>query len=163
MAADIEEIMEANAELLLDRINQLKVTEPGSAEEESITKAYDTIFKNHISLMKANEEALKNDNDEHIATEKLKTEKEINTSRIEVEKKKIDLEEELSKEKYESESRLEKLKVIAQWGGVVAAISTPIVCEVLKQSMHWAVSKKVLQFEETGSITSTVGKAEFRK
>lgn len=150
--ADLEDIMEANGELLLDRINQLKVTDPGSVEEENVVKGYDTIFKNHVALIKAYEETIKNDNDEQIAKQ-----------RIEVEKEKINLENMLEEKKLESEERSEKMKLVKEWGSVAAAVSAPIVCEIIKQTFHWAVSKKVLIFEETGSITSTVGKAEFRK
>ena len=157
--ADFEEILGANSELLLDRITKLRTTEAGSEAEKEMLDSYYMIFKNHMAILKLNEETLKNDNDEEIAKMRF----EVDKDKIEIDSRRIDLDRELNAVKLESEERSEKSRFIKEIAIGVLAASTPIICEGIKQAFHLGVCNKVLKFEETGTITSTVGKAEFRK
>lgn len=198
---NFDELLEANEELLMERIKDLKVTQAGADEE--ILKSYGVIFDKHIALLKLEEEAnkldvnesieqakrehekeileiklkaekeiaeLKVNNDREIAERRAETDKEVNTKRCDVDIKRLAEEAEANKRKYELEDRKAAedkksnwLNFIKDCAGVVAMIAAPIVTEMIKQSVHERVCDKVLIFEETGSIGSTVGKAEFRK
>ena len=152
---DIEKLLNENEELLLQRIANLKNTIPGTSEDKEQIAAYDAVFKHHIALAKVYEEAVNADYNE-----------EINNKKIDIEKKKLEQEKEIAFEKLKLDKILAdkpKVEIALQAVGVIGAIVTPIACEILKQKMHWDVSKLVLNFEEHGSITSSIGKAEFRR
>lgn len=190
---DFEKIMEENSELLLERIRNLKQTIPGTDEDKDQLQAYEAIFKNHIAMMKLNEEAMKDDNEESLADkkleqeqkqfeaklelerEKMKSEKDISDERLKVEREKLKSERDISDERVNverekialdkvlAECKSDKGQIVLQAVTAFGGILAPIACEVIRQKMHWDVSKMVLSFEEHGAITSSIGKAEFRK
>lgn len=194
--ADIDEIVEANSELLMEYINQLKVTDTNDPNVKDICSNYAVIFDKHIALMKVIEEGNKNDTLESIEADKIVHDEKMTEKRIEAEVKiaslKIESEERLNKEKISSAEKIEeekrlseaeinekrhildvdkfgfdkfklKFDLIGQYSGVIATIAAPIVTEIIRQVVRKAIAQEVLIFEETGSISSTIGKAEFRK
>lgn len=154
--ADMETILEENGELLLDRIRELKSLTPGSEEEKNVAEIYEKIFKQQIELTKISETVVRDDNEDYIARERIKLEREVEQEKLKFERERIDIEAEMTK-------KSEKTKTVQAWGTIAAAILVPVGVEVLKQGMHWAVTSKVLTFERTGIVTSCIGKAEFRK
>lgn len=183
---EFEKIMEENGELLLERIRNLKQTIPGTDEDKDQLQAYEAIFKNHLAMMRLNEEAMKDDNEESLANKKLEQEQKQFEAKLELEREKMKSEKDISDERLKVERDIsdERVKVerekialdkvlaecksdkgqivlqaVTAFGGILA----PIACEVIRQKMHWDVSKMVLSFEEHGAITSSIGKAEFRK